>query len=163
VKNNIDLIDGLDILKYEEDMLCATFNELKCLHPLNASKVIGSSGITVEYPHPHLIISKYIHDAILESFLIHVRIFIEFLYGKRKPKYPNDILAEDYFDPPAKWHKIIRDEPCEFKNTKENLDKYLAHISMMRKRSELDKQWDCSKLYEWITTELKLFHENIEV
>jgi len=91
--------------------------------------------------------------------LIHVRIFIEFLYVKRNHyTRDTDILAEDYFDVPTKWHELIKDIPEEFKNIKDNLDKMLAHMSLSR--FELQVTWNCPKLYQWITNGLKLFHEN---
>lgn len=158
MKSKTDLTDGLEILQYEEEMLCETFKKLALVHPVNAPEFMDSTGVTVERSYPYFIsYSQHIHDAILESFLLHVRIFIEFLYGKRNPKYPNDILAQDYFDAPAKWHEIVGHKPDEFKDTKDDLDKWLAHISLKRKES--DKSWDCRALYQWIASGLKLFHD----
>jgi len=159
MKSEKDLINGLEILKYEEEMLNATFDELAKMSLHKTYKVMDSTGVAFEYPHSYFrCCSQHIHDAILESFLLHIRILIEFLYfDKSKSKYDDDIVAQDYFDTPTKWHEILGKKSVEFQNTKDDLDKRLAHISLKRKES--DKSWDCRALYQSIASGLKLFHD----
>jgi hypothetical protein len=166
MKNKNDLIKGLKILRYEEEMLNETFKELEYNNRCNQNNipaVMCSSGTTVKRPSLYLSgYSKHIHNSILESFLIHIRILYEFLYYKRNaPTRDADILAEDYYEFSDKWHTIIGENSSDFKKTKDDIDKWLAHMSLIREETEFDKLWDCSKLYEWIKSGLKLFHENI--
>jgi hypothetical protein len=68
-------------------------------------------------------------NMIIESFLIHARNLIDFLYPPATSK-PDDILSTDYND---NWSEKI---PEYFKKERERIHKRLAHIS--RRRNSLD-------------------------
>jgi hypothetical protein len=50
-----------------------------------------------------------LHDAVLESFLIHGRNLLHFMYPEH-PK-PSDVLATDYFESPREWLHLSSDLP----------------------------------------------------
>jgi hypothetical protein len=42
----------------------------------------------------------YLHDALLESFLVHLRSLIDFFY---RGGQDDDVVAKDFFDKPGEW------------------------------------------------------------
>ena len=68
--------------------------------------------------------------AILESFVIHVRSIIYFLYSD-KPKL-DDVLAEDFFDRPDKWKNIRPELSSQLRNVKYRVGKEIAHLTYQR-------------------------------
>jgi hypothetical protein len=43
-------------------------------------------------------------SAYLESFAIHLRGLIDFVYTEPKNAQPDDVVAADFFDPPSGWN-----------------------------------------------------------
>lgn len=70
------------------------------------------------------------HNALLESFLIHSRSLIDFLYVKGQ--YEDDLLAAHFFNNPVEWEKIRPVLPDFLKQTKERTHKKLAHLTFTR-------------------------------
>ncbi len=61
--------------------------------------------------------------------LTHTRNLIEFLDPQRARKLPDDVIADDFFDPPAKWHDYCCQLTPELKNLQEQISKQLAHVT----------------------------------
>jgi len=68
----------------------------------------------------------YAKSALLESFLIHCRNLIYFLFASRKIK--EDLLASDYLET---WNSEM---PQLLKDWKEKIHKYVAHLSFDRNK-----------------------------
>ena len=98
-----------------------------------------------------------IHNALLESFLIHARILIEFLY-KNKP-YKDTVRASQYFTSDSPW-KSIRPQKTELlKKTEKDAHKQLAHLTYTRLQGK--REWPYIKIANDIKAVLQVFYENL--
>lgn len=66
-------------------------------------------------------------NAVVESALLHLRVLRDFFLC-REPKYDDDIIAADYF-PRGGWNPA---GPSALQNTKDEIDKRLAHLTTRR-------------------------------
>ncbi len=98
-----------------------------------------------------------IHNALVESFLIHARILIEFLY-KNQP-YKDTVRASQYFTSDSPWKSIRPQKTQLLKTTEQDAHKYLAHLTYTRLQGK--KRWPFIKIATDIETVLKVFHENL--
>jgi hypothetical protein len=88
----------------------------------------------------------YMHDALLESWLVHLRNLILFFCHSRSDT--DDVIAGDFLDNPGDWSQI---ESTTFKTARERANKELSHITEKRKYTgETDKDWDVAGLFREI-------------
>ncbi len=71
-----------------------------------------------------------IANALLESFVIHVRTLMDFLYND-SPQ-PDDVIAEDYFSSPDEWRKVRPELTELLKSSKRRAGKEVAHLTYAR-------------------------------
>jgi len=98
-----------------------------------------------------------IYNALLESFLIHARILIEFLY--RDKPYKDTITANQYFKSDRTWENIRPPKSKLLEETENNAHKYLAHLTYTRLKEK--KLWPYIKIAKDIETALNVFQENL--
>jgi hypothetical protein len=82
-----------------------------------------------------------LNNAVLESFTLHTRILLDFLYAKEAPR-SDDVIAEDFFQDPEQW-KSVRPEKSETLNMiHTRVGKEVAHLTYARlKVTPEAKQW----------------------
>jgi hypothetical protein len=94
----------------------------------------------------------YMHDALLESWVVHLRNLINFFC---RPRDRDDVIAEDFFDNPSAWSQS---ESGTLKNARVRADKELSHITEKRKDAgEKDRDWDVAGLFQEIEKIAKQF------
>jgi hypothetical protein len=100
-----ELIAALEHLYYEIDMLQGTMERLE-------------TGSTED---------RIFHNALVESFTIHARNLMHFLYpiGEK----PSDILAADFFEDEEYWLKNRPGAPKEFDTARARVNKEIAHLT----------------------------------
>jgi hypothetical protein len=98
-----------------------------------------------------------IHNALLESFLIHARILIEFLY-KNEP-YEDTVRASQYFTSDSLWKSIRPPKTELLKKTVKDAHKQLAHLTYTRLQGKT--QWPYIKIANDIKAVLQVFRENL--
>ena len=98
-----------------------------------------------------------IHNALVESFLIHARILIEFLYKNKT--HEDTVRASQYFTSDSYWESIRPPKTKLLEDTEQNAHEHLAHLTYTR--LEEKKQWPCIQIANDIETVLKVFHENL--
>ncbi|MGD0785047.1 MAG: hypothetical protein ABR969_04465 [Sedimentisphaerales bacterium] len=98
-----------------------------------------------------------IHNALLESFLIHTRILIEFLY-KDEP-YKDNVRASQYFTPDSPWESIRPPKTELLEKTEKDAHKQLAHLTYTRLQGKM--QWPYIKIVNDIKAVLQVFRENL--
>lgn len=81
----------------------------------------------------------YLHNAILESFAIHVRNLIEFLFSNEL-RYKDDILAMHFFEDNSEWSKIRPKQTLILKNALKQANKLVAHLTYSRIRFSYDER-----------------------
>jgi hypothetical protein len=98
-----------------------------------------------------------IHNALLESFLIHARILIEFLY--REEPYKNTVIASQYFTPKDHWKSICPKKTELLKNTRQDAHEQLAHLTYTRLKKKT--RWHYMKIVEDIEAAMNIFRKNL--
>jgi len=126
--------ERLKALNYERRMLRATAMAL-------------ASGI---------IENQLVLNTFIESFLIHARLLIEFLYEPRKKD--DDIRPGDWLDP-HEWRKIRGKKSKLLTKTYEDAHKYLAHLTGTRLNQK--RTWDCPAILREIETLLDKFFQQL--
>ena len=87
-------------------------------------------------------IGRITRYALLESFLIHARVLINFLYDG--PKWDDDVAAEDFFDKNEQWTKHRPAKSCLLRENQERINKAVAHLTKVRAGLKPEmKQWEC--------------------
>ncbi len=98
-----------------------------------------------------------IHNALVESFLIHARILIEFLY-KNGP-YKDTVRASQYFTSDSHWKSMRPKKTDLLEETEKDAHKYLAHLTYTRSQGK--RKWPSIKIATDIKTILKFFIEKL--
>jgi hypothetical protein len=105
--------------------------------------------------------SLWTHDALIESWTIHVRNMMRFLRAL-KPQ-PDDILARDFFTG-AEWHKLLPQRPRDDaeKQIDRRINKEIVHLAYARtKVTPEKKQWQLSAITAKVGDDLQIFVENV--
>jgi hypothetical protein len=96
-------------------------------------------------------------NALVESFVIHVRGLIEFLYSDTR-KRKDDGIAADLVRDAAAWTAVRGKLPDDLAEVKKRADKEIAHITFSRKRlSQQAQDWGIGDVYVSITRVLAQF------
>lgn len=133
-----DLQKGLTTLRYESFMLKSLARSM-------------SFGIAER---------RAIRNAVVESFLLHARVLIDFFYNDNPHK--DDIVASHFFSPAGKWKAIRPKQPAILKQTKKHADKLLAHITYTRLRQTREtKRWAYMRIAGELEEVLNAFYEHL--
>lgn len=102
--------------------------------------------------------NQFVQNLLIESFAIHGRNLVHFLYayeGKNPPR-KNDAIAEDYFPSPGVWQKARPPMPDALQYNKFGFyaDKQIAHMVYSE---EPKKDWDFTPIANAIQPALEKF------
>ena len=98
---------------------------------------------------------------IVESFAIHLRNLITFLYPYSKRE--NDVCAEDFFIDVNTWHNLRPAIDKTLDHAKNRADKEVGHLTTLRQFGVPEsKKWDVSLLTDEVMPILKLFCESAD-
>ncbi len=101
-----------------------------------------------------------IANALLESFVVHVRVLMDFLYNEN-PK-PDDVIAEDYFETTDEWKRLRPNLSESLKNAKRRAGKEVAHLTYARLDVTPEtKPWRFVDISNEIVAVLNIFLENV--
>jgi hypothetical protein len=130
----------LEHIMYERNMLISIANGL-------------SIGIAGKSP---------INNALVESFAIHVRNLVDFLWPE-KPK--NDhVIALDFFSDKNKWPDIRPEISNLLKKSRIRAHKEIAHLSYDRINvTKREKAWQTIEIANEIENAFKIFYSNISI
>ena len=97
-----------------------------------------------------------IGNALLESFITHVRNSIDFLYADN-PK-PDDTIAEDFFDAPEQWKRHRPALSSTLLQAKRRAGKELAHLTYARLAVTPEtKPWPFMQIAREVVILIKVF------
>lgn len=106
-------------------------------------------------------------NALLEAFVFHLRVVVDFLYPRGRGLNVDDVLASDFFDSAIEWCKI-RDQHIGKKSRKvledarNRADKEMAHLTYSRlKVTPIEKNWYFVKIENEARTAIKVFIDNV--
>jgi hypothetical protein len=95
----------------------------------------------------------YLHDAMVESFLLHLRNLIMFFCFPESDV--DDVVAADFVDNPTGWPAA---ESTVLKDARMRANKELTHLtSSRRNKGDPDKEWDVATLGNEINLLAKRF------
>lgn len=101
-----------------------------------------------------------IANALLESFVIHVRAIMDFLYADRPQ--PDDVIAEDFFGSPDQWKKIRPALSSSLSQAKRRAGKEVAHLTYARLDVTPEtKPWRFIDIAKEIAAVIDVFLKNV--
>lgn len=87
-----------------------------------------------------------INNALLQSFTVHVRNLVDFLYPKDKPQ-KDDVIAEHFFYNSEDWLRFRPPITILLKEAKSRTNKEMAHLTYSRLNiTPLQKRWAFSNI-----------------
>ena len=88
------------------------------------------------------------HNALLEAFVIHARVLMDFMYDD-KP-WPDDVVAAKFFDAPEQWtgvRKRLTELSEELQKVNGRAGKEVAHLTFARQEIAAEmKIWQYGKI-----------------
>lgn len=101
-----------------------------------------------------------IHNAFINSFAVHVRNLVDFLYEHKGKVKVDVILAEHYFPSSQDWSEIRPVQSDKLKTAKIRCDKQVAHLTYTRHKKE---PWDFITIVRELQVPLTTFVNNIDI
>jgi len=96
------------------------------------------------------------HNALVESFAIHARNLIDFLWLDSSNE--DDVVGEDFFDDPTKWFNVRPAMPELLRKAKRRAHKQVAHLTYTRILiPDEDKHWSYVEIANTLQELLQLF------
>jgi hypothetical protein len=100
-------------------------------------------------------------NMVVESFAIHLRNLITFLYPSNRRG--NDVCAEDFFTSTDTWHALRPEISEALKQAKARADKEVGHLTTLRQYGTPEsKVWNVASLIDGVMPILKLFCERAD-
>jgi hypothetical protein len=97
-----------------------------------------------------------IRNALIESFTIHARILLDFLYSTNPQ--PDDVIAEDFFDDSSAWLKQRTQKTPLLTTIHKRVGKEIAHLTYARLDvTPEEKKWHFVDIANEIGTVLETF------
>jgi hypothetical protein len=143
-QNTTTTLKALKAVDYEEKMFWTTAH---CLD--------GQLKGDEMYPEP-------VVNALIESFAVHSRVLIEFLYPSKKV-HPDTILARHFFSPNERWSRLCPKESSLLKDARKLANNHLAHLTYTRSKGKLDKRWPFANIAKELGAAIKIFNESAEI
>ncbi len=136
-RKNEELSEASDHLYYEINMLRALANAM-------------ASGMVTQ---------GWLNNALLESFVIHCRGLLDFIYNDKPRK--DDIVAQDYFNE-GDWQNIRPPITPVLEKAKKRAGKEIAHLTYARlKVTPESKPWEFVEIANEVNSVLTVFLENV--
>lgn len=100
-------------------------------------------------------------NALVESFLIHARTLVMFLYSDKKAKRASDVTSERYVRDLQAWERDRGSIPSELKEVIRRTAKEIAHLTIERQpRDPATRGWRPQPIIDMLYAPLKLFVEH---
>jgi hypothetical protein len=100
-----------------------------------------------------------IHNALIESFAVHVRVLAEFFYPRRPEQ--DTILAEHFFQGRGEWERVRPAESDTLKRARDLANKLLAHLTYTRSKDHMGGGWQVVGIVGDLESTLAVFLRNI--
>ena len=104
-----------------------------------------------------------LNNAILESFTLHARVLLAFLYSEN-PR-DDDVSAENFFDKPGEWLAVRPDKTEQLRLVHKRVGKEVAHLTYARQDINAEqKQWHFPRIANDLNNTFAVFltHVNKE-
>jgi len=141
-----ELCKASEHVAYEVEMLFGTLHDLEALYRARYGGTLTS---------------LWTHDALIESWTIHVRNTMHFLRAA-KPQ-PDDIVARDFFTG-AEWHKLLPRRPRDDAERRidRRMNKEIVRLTYARTNGAPGKkQWQLNAITAKVGDDLQIFVNNV--
>ena len=99
---------------------------------------------------------RIIQNALIESFAVHARSLLEFLFPET-PR-PDDVVADDFFDDPSDWHKRRPPMTDLLKTVRRRVGQEVAHLTYARAAiTDEQRKWPFVEITVDIDSEIREF------
>jgi hypothetical protein len=106
--------------------------------------------------------SQFVINALLESFTIHLRALIDFIWEPSNV-WKDDAIACDFFNSTEQWKKVRPDFPAALEPARSRTGKEVAHLTYARmKVTPETKGWNIGEMTEAMVRALKVFADNAD-
>ena len=137
---------------YEFDMFAYLGKQLDLAHRKSTADFVPGDITMMRTGDPANDLSR-VTAALLESFLLHTRVLLEFFY-KDRPR-DGDVLASHFVE---HWKVLRSPEPRYLLDHKHQLDKALAHLTLARvDYDRQQKKWNVTAIQEEVNGLIALF------
>ena len=146
IRSAAQLCQASDHVAYEIERLFGTLHDLEALY---RARYGGTDT------------SLWTHDALIESWTIHVRNLMHFLRAA-KPQ-PDDIQARDFFTG-SEWRELLPRRPRDDaeKHIDRRINKEIVHLTYARTKVTRErKQWQLSAITAKVGDELQIFIDHV--
>ena len=136
-RSNQELVEALEHLRYEYSMLLAVSAALRS----------------------NLASDPLLRNVLLESFVIHFRALVDFLYRPDNAR-PDDMAAEDFLGDKTDWSEVRPTISPILDSSRRRAHKEIAHLTYARLTvTESEKEWPFSEITAEIRRLMDLFQE----
>jgi hypothetical protein len=102
-------------------------------------------------------------NALIESFIVHARVLAHFLYQARSPKYPDDVVAEDYVKDVPTWRTARGSMSPELREIVRRAGKEIAHLTKGRRPpDDPEKVWIIEHVFLLLCEPLHVFMKHAD-
>jgi hypothetical protein len=102
-----------------------------------------------------------VNNALLESFVIHVRALMDFLYAPENAQ-ADDVLAEDFFQSPELWTNLRPTLSELLSEAKRRAGKEIAHLTYARLHVTPEtKPWHFVQIANELSAVINVFLQNV--
>ena len=106
--------------------------------------------------------SQFVINALLESFTIHLRALIDFIWEPLNI-WEDDAIACDFFNSTEQWKKVRPDFPAALEPARSRTGKEVAHLTYARMEVTPEtKGWNIGEMTEAMVRALKVFADNAD-
>jgi len=106
--------------------------------------------------------SQFVINALLESFTIHLRALIDFIWEPSNV-WKDDAIACDFFSSTEQWEKVRPDFPAALEPARSRTGKEVAHLTYARMEVTPEtKGWNIGEMTEAMIRALKVFADNAD-
>lgn len=102
-------------------------------------------------------------NAVVETFCIHARALVDFLYTRVSGAKDYEVVAGNYFRPSDRWDNIVGKKPPWLGRIYGAISNEIAHITTRRHPFlQAKTQWPYRKIVPHVMNKLALFVEHVE-
>jgi hypothetical protein len=143
VEVKVDLVRFSEHLHYEVIQLIRT------------ARILDTKSARIDPAHAEML--DNIYNAVIESFGLHARSLLDFLYIENKSK-PDDVIARDYVGIIANWEREIGKITPALQKARDRVNKEMAHLTSTRLAVTEDaKSWQFVNIMKDIIELFKIF------
>jgi hypothetical protein len=103
-----------------------------------------------------------LHNALVESFAIHLRNMLDFLWPDKLKRESDWVIAADFFPSPSDWEKLRPEISQQLLDSRVRAAKEIAHLTYTRPTVDPEqKDWDVRQIANEVTRVVEKFIRHV--